>query len=87
MTPFELSACATLFSDKLKNDQETEMFYSYINAYWQRVETLKSFDDMIGKEKQVKVMSSEEMFSKVMGLHSAMGGVTSDSASDTTEGR
>ncbi|KRE33429.1 hypothetical protein ASG85_14275 [Paenibacillus sp. Soil724D2] len=76
LTPAELSVCAAVFTETLKNDQETEMFYSYINAYWQRVETLKSFDEMLGKPKQEKVMSAEEMLSKVMGIHADMGGAT-----------
>lgn len=79
MTPLELNLCATAYSEKAKNDQEADMFYSYVNAYWQRVEKLKSFDEMIGKEKETKVMSAEEMLASVMGIHAEMGG--------TTEGR
>lgn len=81
MTPAELTFSASAFNEKMKNDQESEMFYSYINAYWQRVEKLKSFDEMIGKEKEVKIMSADEMMSKLMGLHNDLGGVT-----ETTEG-
>lgn len=76
MTPLELNLCAESVTDKIKNDQESEMFYSYINAYWQRVETLKSFDEMIGKK---KVMSAEEMLAQVMGFNAEMGGKTEGS--------
>ena len=76
MTPFELSICAEVFSESIKNDQETELFLAYINAYWQRVETLKSFEDMIGKEKKQKKMNEDEMLAKVMELNSMFGGST-----------
>jgi hypothetical protein len=79
MTPLELNQCASVVAEKTKNDQESELFYSYVNAYWQRVETLKSFDDMIGKPKETKVMSADEMLANVMGIHSELDG--------TTEGR
>ena len=78
MTPFELNLCASATAEKLKNDQESELFYSYVNAYWQRVETLKSFEDMIGKERKAKAMSPEEMLAKVMGIHAEMGGITQE---------
>lgn len=76
MTPFELNMCALLFAEKVQGDQESDLFLSYINAYWQRIETLKSFDEMLGKEKEPKAMTEEEMLAKVMGLHSKMGGTT-----------
>jgi hypothetical protein len=79
MTPLDLNLCAQACADKAKNDQESEMFYSYINAYWQRVETLKSFDEMLGRPKEVKVMTPDEMLATVMGIHNELGG--------TTEGR
>lgn len=75
MTPFELNVCVETFTEKLKNEQETEMFYAYLGAYWQRVETLKSFNEMIGKETEQKQMTAEEMLTKVMGFNSELGGV------------
>lgn len=76
MTPLELNLCVTAFADKSKNDQESELFYSYINAYWQRIEKLQSFNDMIGKPKEEKVMSADEMLANIIGIHSEMGGTT-----------
>jgi hypothetical protein len=74
MTPLELSTHAELFTDKLKQDQEKELFYSYINAYWQRVERLERFEDIVGKEKQQKKMSEDEMLAKVKELNEMFGG-------------
>lgn len=76
MTPYELSVCAELFADKLKGDQENDLFLAYINAYWQRVETLKSFDEMMGKEKQQQKMNDDQMLAKVMELNNMFGGTT-----------
>lgn len=78
MTPFELSVCAELFSEKQKNDQESDLFLAYVNAYWQRVETLKPFDELMGRESAPKIMTAEEMLRNVMGLHQEHGGVTED---------
>lgn len=76
LTPFELSVHAELYTDKQKHDQESELFLSYINAYWQRVEKLERFDDLIGKERPQKQMNEDEMLAKIMDLNKMFGGAT-----------
>ncbi|SEN19303.1 hypothetical protein [Paenibacillus sp. OV219] len=76
MTPFELSVCAELNRETAKDKEESDLFLAYINAYWQRVETLKPFNELMGKESTPKQMTAEEMLMNVMGYHSSVGGVT-----------
>lgn len=78
MTPFELSVCAELNREKSKDKEETDLFMAYINAYWQRVETLKPFNELIGKESAPAVMSVEQMMMNVMSFNSANGGTVID---------
>jgi hypothetical protein len=76
MTPFELGVCAELFSEQIKSDQENDLFLAYINAYWQRVDPLKSFGDMIGKKREAVKMDDQAMLAKAMQLNAMFGGTT-----------
>lgn len=72
LTPFELNQCAEINNEKNEND----LFLQYINAYWHRVDPLKSFEEMMGREKKSQGMSEEEMLAKVADLNHMFGGAT-----------
>lgn len=76
MTPHELSLCIEAYGEELQRETETRYRIAHATAYWQRVETLKPFDEEYSNdiEQQDKTMSPEQMLANVMKLNADMNG-------------
>lgn len=75
MTPAELNLCIEVYVEKNKLETEDKLFGQWINAYWQRVETLKPFKEEIkSNDEKPKGMTPEEMFGNVLKLNAEMNG-------------
>lgn len=74
MTPLELNICVEVFSEDQKRKAEDNLQLEYMNAYWQRVENLKSFNEMINKKVEEKKMTNTEMLANVHKLNALFKG-------------
>lgn len=79
MTPAELSVCAEVYGEQQKVEYEQSLFFAHVNAYWQRVDSLKPFNEIMeeGKarqEREEKKMSDMEMLVNVTQLNALFGG-------------
>lgn len=76
MTPNELNMSIEVYSENLKISSEEKLHLEWVNAYWQRIDVLKSFSEMIGKndEQKEKVMSDLEMLTNAHKLNELFGG-------------
>lgn len=74
MTPRELNMCIEVFSKNVTSKAEEKLHLEWVNAYWQRVDILKPFHEMIGKPKEEKEMSDIDMLVNVEQLNALFGG-------------
>jgi hypothetical protein len=74
MTPYELNLHAEIFEEKQKFEQEEKLSLVWMGEYFHRVEKLPTLDEVLGKKKETKSMTAEEMLLKVMQLNSALNG-------------
>jgi hypothetical protein len=74
MTPYELNIHAEIFEEKQKFDQEERLTLVWMGEYFHRVEKLPTLNELLGKKKESKEMTAEEMLQKVMQLNSALDG-------------
>lgn len=77
MTPHELNIAADIYKIQFERNDERLLHQAYANAYWQRVNVLKSFNEMIGKtdDQEKEKMSTDQMYNKMLELNSFFGGI------------
>jgi hypothetical protein len=81
LTPFELSLYSESFMDKRKDDYNQSIDIAFINAYFQRVETLEvslldkfKLTDDIEEKPQAPKQSAKSMLDQIVELNKALGG-------------
>lgn len=74
MTPKELNIIADVLHEKFKTEAEDQLQLQWMNAYWQRVETLKPFNEEVEKPQPEKRMSDLQMQANVEKLNALFKG-------------
>ena len=74
MTPYQLSVYADVYKDRKKQEEEEKVTIAYLGAYWQRVKKMPSLQEVLGKSKPKKEMSSQDMLKRVKQLNALFGG-------------
>jgi hypothetical protein len=74
MTPNELNMCVEIYAEKTKQESDAKLQLEWVNAYWQRIEILKPFEEMIQQPKEEKKMSDNEMLANAHRLNALFGG-------------
>jgi hypothetical protein len=65
------------YIEKIKYEYEEKLTFTWLGAYWQRVDKLPSLNKVLGKNQQPKQpMTDNALFDVVKGLHKALGGKT-----------
>jgi hypothetical protein len=74
MTPYELNVHAEIYQEKQKLEQEERLTLVWMGEYFHRIEKLPTLDEVLGKKKETKSMTADEMLLNVMQLNSALDG-------------
>lgn len=74
MTPFEIFCYCEAFTSRMKFEQQERVTQAYLTAYLQRVKEMPKLDKLLGKDKEPKTMTDEEMWDKVRALNAQFGG-------------
>jgi hypothetical protein len=74
MTPKELRLYAEAIGEKKKLENEQKLSYLWLAEWLHRNEEPPTLDEFLGRDKEEKTMSSDEMFAMAMQLNAQMGG-------------
>lgn len=77
MTPYEYSLTVSAYNKRMKQEREDKITAAYMTAYWQRVKTMPSLDEVLGRNQEAKQQTAVDMLEEIKRLNAAFGG-TSD---------
>ena len=87
MTPRELNAHVAMYSEQMETEGEEKLRLAHITAYWQRIDVLKSFEEMtVQKQQQSNNMSDMEMLANAHKLTAMMNGTIAVKTEDIDTG-
>jgi hypothetical protein len=75
ITPSELFLKVKAYQNKLKRNEQLNIYNAYLSAYWQRVKKMPSLKEVFESKDEKKQSSAEELFEKVKQLNAKLGGV------------
>lgn len=76
LTPRELGIYIDAYIDRVKQDEESNMFYAYMGAYLQRVKNMPPLSKFLKKEEKQKEQTPEEILEELKKFNASLGGKT-----------
>ncbi|KQL54509.1 hypothetical protein AN964_14050 [Heyndrickxia shackletonii] len=80
MTPYELSLFIHDYNEKKKQETEDKLTFTWLGAYWQRVNKFPSLKEVLTSTKPKKPMNDEQMFERIKQLNIMFGGSVKESS-------